>query len=450
MINTLVTIGPSSLNDADIKYFAERTNLFRLNGSHNNLDWHEKAIVKIRKFSPDAFILMDIPGVKPRTNNSEVIQIEKGQEIGFGLEAGMQCDLHIDLTRNIPKIEKGPPTFSLNDGQFLFDTVRSGDGFIVGRSRDSFMLLPKKGINLPGSVYDEVQQFEIYKDFIERIGDLEINGLGLSFVQTGELVSKLKEIVPGLVLVSKIENSEGLRNCNEISNRSDAVMIDRGDLVAEIGFKNLFKGIEAISLAAKSCGRPLIMATENLESMVHRELPSKSEVMSLAHSASLGVDCVMLSEETALSSNAQAIVGWLTDFLDQSFDLIITDKLETPLKKYPQIWDALETLQDLPVMIMSKSGYAVFDYFSRVPSGSLTLVTENEKIIMTSKLFRNEINIIKANLKDNIPIETVINTVKLNKEKVFRGSKRIVAIYVSQYVNNPRANSLTILSSDDF
>ena len=106
----------------------------------------------------------------------------------------------------------------------------------------------------------------------------------------------------------------------------------------------------------------------------------------------------MLSEETALSSNAQAIVGWLTDFLDQSFDLIITDKLETPLKKYPQIWDALETLQDLPVMIMSKSGYAVFDYFSRVPSGSLTLVTENEKIIMTSKLFRNEINIIKAKM----------------------------------------------------
>jgi len=450
MINTLVTIGPSSLNDTDIKYFSGKTNLFRLNGSHSDLKWHKSAVLKIRKFSPDAFILMDIPGVKPRTNNIDVLKIEKGQKVSFGFESSIECDLHIDLTKNIPRIENFPPTFSLNDGQFLFETTESGNGYIVGRSRDTFELLPKKGINLPGSLYDENEQFEIYKDFIKKIDGLDIDGLGLSFVQTGELVSKLKEIVPDLVLVSKIENSEGFRNCSEISKRSDAIMIDRGDLVAEIGFKNLFRGIETISIAAKSCGRPLIMATENLESMINRELPSKSEVMSLAHSASLGVDCIMLSEETALSSNAKAIVGWLTDFLDQSFDLKILDKLNPPLGKYSQIWDALERLQDLPVMVMSKSGYAVFDYFSRVPNGSLTLVTENKKIIRVSKLFRNKINIIKTNVQDNIPIETIINTINLNKEKVFRGSEQIIAIYVSRYVNTPRANCLTILSSDDF
>tara|TARA_B110000090_G_C13358748_1_gene437647 strand:- start:414 stop:1766 length:1353 start_codon:yes stop_codon:yes gene_type:complete len=450
MINTLVTIGPSSLNDTDIKYFSRKTNLFRLNGSHSDLEWHKSAILKIRKFSPDAFILMDIPGVKPRTNNIDVLKIEKGQKVSFGFESGIECDLHIDLTKNIPIIDCSPSTFSLNDGQFLFDTTESGNGFIVGRSRDAFELLPRKGINLPGSLYDENQQFEIYKDFIKKIDGLDIDGLGLSFVQTGELVSKLKEIVPDLALVSKIENSEGFRNCSEISKKSDAIMIDRGDLVAEIGFKDLFRGIETISIAAKSFGRPLIMATENLESMINRELPSKSEVMSLAHSASLGVDCIMLSEETALSSNAKAIVGWLTDFLDQSFDLKILDKLKPPLGKYYQIWDALERLQDLPVMVMSKSGYAVFNYFSRVPNGSLTLVTENKKIIRVSKLFRNKINIIKTNVQDNIPIETIINTANLNKEKVFRGSKQIVAIYVSQYVNTPRANCLTILSSDDF
>jgi len=450
MINILVTIGPSSLNDVDIQYFAERTNLFRLNGSHNNLEWHKKAISEIRKFSPDAFILMDIPGIKPRTNNSEIIQIEKGQEISFGLEADKECGLHINLTKNIPIVEKAPPTFSLNDGQFLFDTSKSGDGFIVGRSRDSFKLLPKKGINLPGSVYDEDQQFAIYKDFIEKIDGLEINGLGLSFVQTGELVSKLKELVPDLVLVSKIENSEGLRNCIEISNRSDAIMIDRGDLVAEIGFKNLFRGIETISLATKSSGRPLIMATENLESMIQRELPSKSEVMSLAHSASLGVDCIMLSEETALSSNSKAIVSWLTDFLDQSFDLKIKDLLKSTTGKYSQIWDTLTIFEDIPILIMSKSGYAVFDYFARIPKGSLTLVTKSKKIMMLSKLFQNSITIINAEVKDNIPIETIMDTVRLNKSVVFKNSKQIVAVYVSKYVNIPRANCLTILNWDDF
>lgn len=450
MINTLVTIGPPSLNDVDIKYFSEKTDLFRLNGSHSDLEWHKKAVLEIRRFSPDAFILMDIPGVKPRTNNSEVIQIEKGQEISFGLEAGMECDLHINLTKNIPKVEMAPPTFSLNDGQFLFDTTKSGDGFIVGRSRDSFKLLPKKGINLPESVYDEDQQFEIYKDFIKKIDGLEINGLGLSFVQTGELVRKLKGIVPDLVLISKIENSEGLRNCIEISNMSDAIMIDRGDLVAEIGFKNLFRGIETISLATKSSGRPLIMATENLESMIDRELPSKSEVMSLAHSASLGVDCIMLSEETALSSNAKAIVTWLTDFLDQPFDLKIKDLLNPTIGKYSQIWDALTIFEHMPILIMSKSGYAVFDYFSRIPNGSLTLVTQNKKIMMVSKLFQNPITIINAEVKDNIPIEALMDTIRLNKSKVFKNSKQIVAVYVSKYVNIPRANCLTILNWGDF
>ncbi|MDB2615218.1 pyruvate kinase [Planktomarina temperata] len=450
MIKTLVTIGPTSLNDLDIQYFAERTNLFRLNGSHSDLEWHRKAVSKIREFSPTAFILMDIPGIKPRTDNSKIIKIEKGQLINFGVDAGVRCDLHIKLTKNIPKIQKELPTFSLNDGQFLFDTTNSGDGFIVGRSRETFNLLPKKGINLPGSVYDEDLQFQIYKRFIGQIEGLEINGLGLSFVQTGDLVSKLKKIVPNLVLISKIENSEGLRNCEEISNISDAIMIDRGDLVAEIGFKNLFKGIETISLATKSSGRPLIMATENLDSMIDRELPSKSEVMSLAHSASLGVDCIMLSEETALSSNAKATVAWLTDFLDQSFGWQNISTVKPRSGKYSRIWESLKAFRDLPILIMSKSGYAVFDYFAHVPDGALTLVTQNAKISMLSKLFRNEIRIINSNLGENIPIETIIATIKLNKALLFNGSKQIVAVYVSKYVNTPRANCITLLDADDF
>ena len=106
-------------------------------------------------------------------------------------------------------------------------------------------------------------------------------------------------MAPNLALVAKIENSEGLRNCIDIVNQSDAIMIDRGDLAAEIGFDRLFGSIIAISDQAKAHGKPLIMATENLETMVDRELPSKSEVMSLSHSISIGVDCFMLSEETA-------------------------------------------------------------------------------------------------------------------------------------------------------
>ena len=75
-------------------------------------------------------------------------------------------------------------------------------------------------------------------------------------------------------------------------------MIDRGDLAAEIGMSSLFRSIEQIAHETKWAGKPLIMATENLETMMVRQLPSKSEVMSIAHSISIGADCIMLSEET--------------------------------------------------------------------------------------------------------------------------------------------------------
>ena len=133
-------------------------------------------------------------------------------------------------------------------------------------------------------------------------------------MQTPDLVNSIKAIRPDVVLIAKIENSEGLKNCSDIAASADAIMIDRGDLVAEIGYENLFSGIETIAQATKSHGKPLIMATENLESMLGRELPSKSEVVSGAHSASIGVDCFMLSEETAISNNAFVIVNWLHNF----------------------------------------------------------------------------------------------------------------------------------------
>ena len=157
MMKILVTIGPASDDQNSLAEFSKKTKLFRLNGSHGTLDWHKAAISSIRKACPDAFILMDIPGIKPRTNNVENIHISKGQEIVFGDPASGEIRLSIGLTKDLPKHEKSFTKFSVNDGQFEFDLISSGQNYIVGRSRSNFTLLPKKGINLPSSIYDEVQ-----------------------------------------------------------------------------------------------------------------------------------------------------------------------------------------------------------------------------------------------------------------------------------------------------
>ena len=119
------------------------------------------------------------------------------------------------------------------------------------------------------------------------------------------------------ILVSKIENLYGLNNASEISKNSDLIMIDRGDLLAEVGEVNLYKAICEISTQAHHFKKPLIMATENLESMQKRLQPSKSEIIALEHSINLGSDIIMLSDETATSPLFMNTLEWLYNFLKQ-------------------------------------------------------------------------------------------------------------------------------------
>ncbi len=294
-----------------------------------------------------------------------------------------------------------------------------------------------------------MQQLKIYQDFLGKIVDIDIDGLGLSFVQTGDLVKQIRNVAPNLALVAKIENSEGLRNCIDIVNQSDAIMIDRGDLAAEIGFDRLFESIIAISDQTKAHGKPLIMATENLETMVDRELPSKSEVMSIAHSISIGVDCFMLSEETATSDSGQQTVTWLSQFLKSCNRVNKPKSSSTVQNKFPAIWRSLANLEQIPIVLFTKSGYALFEYFSIVPEGEVFLVTNNSILLKICDLYANNISVIKKDIGMS-PAEIIWDVVETNKDLLFKKHSQIAVLYVSKYVNTARANSITIFDRKDF
>ena len=300
MTNILTTIGPETENLNAIKFFLKYTKLFRLNGSHGNLKWHIDVIKKIRKLDPNAFILMDMPGIKPRTTNINIVNIKSNELVTFGIIKHSNAEKLIGLTKPLPDIKKNNKFFSINDSKFEFKLTSSTKDSITGISKSNFDLQPHQGLNIPNSSYNEILQYKIYKKFINKIIKLNIDAVGLSFVQTPNLVKKIRHILPNKILISKIENFEGMKNYEKIIDTSDAVMIDRGDLSAEIGSYRLYESIENISKFTKENGKPLIMATENLHSMEKYLQPSKSEIISLGHSASIGVDCIMLSEETKI------------------------------------------------------------------------------------------------------------------------------------------------------
>ena len=447
----MVTIGPVSNNKNDLKKFGKHTKIFRLNGSHNSIEWHSKAISLIRSVIQDAFILLDIPGIKPRTSNEHPIKITSGQVVTFASPNLLSPDKCVNLTKNLPTYPEDLQSFSINDGQYIFDVTDTSGSKISGRSLESFILNPKKGINIPGSIYNEKLQFEIYDEFISNIEHLEIDALGLSFVQTGALVKKIKKRIPNLLMISKIENSEGLRNCKEIAAASDAVMIDRGDLVAEIGYDKLFSSIEEIAEATKTHGKPLIMATENLETMVRRQMPSKSEVISIAHSAQIGVDCFMLSEETALSENKHITVSWLTNFLKSSLiEKRKYQKLATKTNKELSIWSAITADETRPIIVMSKSGRAIFKLLATGHTADVFVISNNIKVKKMCQLFSNDIKTILTKINAAPTIDILWESIDQNADTIFESNDNVMAIYVSKYTKSPQVNTITIFSKSDF
>ena len=451
MTKIIVTIGPSSCDTKSILRFSKHTKLFRLNGSHNKISWHEEAIKAIRDNCDNAFILFDIPGIKPRTSNSAQIEINNGQEVFFGEQFDHSKGAYVELTKSLPTYSEDLKNFSVNDGQFLFDVSQTGQGWIAGKSREDFILLPKKGINLPGSIYDEKQQFEIYKDFIKKISHLDVDALGLSFVQTADLIVKVRNLSKEHILISKMENTEGMNNCSDIARVSDAVMIDRGDLVAEVGYQNLFRGIEDISIATKEAGKPLIMATENLESMVHRQLPSKSEVISIAHSIQKGVDCFMLSEETAISKNKHIIVEWLSEFASK---LEVKDSNELIPPKATEeefsIWQAILQYDGLPIIVVSKSGRAVSRLLALKRNAEIVVLTNNPKVEKIVQLYAKDTKVILTSIEDPSSLDTVWEICCAHYEEIFGNNSHALAIFVSRYINKPQANAIALLKRSDF
>jgi pyruvate kinase len=319
----LVTIGPVSDSIDQIKGLGRYTNSFRLNGSHGTIEWHREIIGRIRAVFPEAFILMDMPGVKPRTCNSKRVKIGEGEVVSFGSELGRKLaspsHKYIQLTRVLPEISSSAKLFSINDDQYKFDVVDHGPGWISGRARGACVIAPKQGLNLVGSVYDEENQFQVYMNFFRNIENFGVDALGLSFVQTGALVSSMRAEVGPYQLISKIENSLGWSNRREIALNSDAIMIDRGDLCAEVGASRLMDCFADISAATIDARKTLIVATENLFSMIKNESPTKSEIIALAYSLGLGAETIMLSEETAISERHIEITEWLSQFMDDWF-----------------------------------------------------------------------------------------------------------------------------------
>jgi len=440
MTKILTTIGPAS-DGKNLKYFINNSDFIRFNMSHNVISWHKKNIDQIKKINPNKLILVDIPGVKLRTLNKKSIFIKKGEKVKFSYKVLKKENNVILLSNPLPKIKKNSKFFYLSDGTFEFKNLNIINRILTGISCQNFTLNPKKGLNIPFSIYNDKTQEKLYFSFLKKISRLNIDCVGLSFIQNSNILKKVKKKYPKLIFISKIENYLGYKNRKDIIQNSDAIMIDRGDLAAEVGISKLSEYSDNIIIDTKSIGKSVIIATENLNSLIYNEIPTKSEVMNIDYYLQKKVDYLMLSDETTTSINSKNTVRWLSNYLKKKK----SKKTQINLLKIEEI---IKSFKDQTLVVFSKKGY-FYDRISSYEFKNLVLFTENVKLKKVLQLKRNY-NSILIKFPKKYLYSFLYENIKRYKEVIFKENKFAYLVNVIFPREHSRANTISIIQEKDF
>ena len=310
----IFTIGPSTL-DVDVLRGVLRAgvDICRINMAHASHEWTCKAVDAIRAASieegREVSILMDIKGPEIRTGFlNEHIQLDKGQYIDLTQsdEAGPDGDIpaiDINYPSLIDEVEIGD-ILLVDSGLMRFEVVEVR----IDRIRCRVVIPGKMGsrrhINIPGKKINLPAMTE--KDIADtKVGiSANVDFFALSFVREAGDINQLKRFLldnnSSAQVVAKIEDQSGIENLQEILDVSDALMVARGDLGIEVPYEELpIIQMQAVSDALVS-GKPVIMATHLLESMIESPMPTRAEITDVSNSVFERVDCVMLSGETSV------------------------------------------------------------------------------------------------------------------------------------------------------
>ncbi|KYG61160.1 pyruvate kinase [Bdellovibrio bacteriovorus] len=307
----VATIGPSTRDEKNLaKAIKAGMNVARLNFSHGSHEDHLKVIHSLRKLTQElrapVAILQDLQGPKIRVG-----KFEKGSiEIKPGEQLIITTDAVLGTTGLIPSDFKELPLacspgtrILLDDGLMELKVLKVRGNEVDAEVVYGGILKDRKGMNLPGvNLPVECMTPKDLEDLEFGIAN-KVDYIALSFVRHARDIRKLREIIESrksnAKIVAKIEMVEALENLEEICRLSDVVMVARGDLAVEVGQSRLPGFQKRIIQVCNQLGRPVITATQMLDSMVENPRPTRAEITDVANAVLDGSDALMLSAESA-------------------------------------------------------------------------------------------------------------------------------------------------------
>ncbi|HEU5357905.1 MAG TPA: pyruvate kinase [Gemmatimonadales bacterium] len=303
----VATLGPAwSSPDRMHALLDGGVNVVRINASHGTPAIREQWISDLQRVLAErkdaAAILLDVQGPRIRVGDlAEPITLAAGQEVVFAPEAvarpGEIPTTYDDLATDV----KVAARILLDDGLLSVEVTGISGVRVRGVVRYGGLLKSHKGMNLPGIQVSAPSLTDKDREDLAMAGRLGVDYVALSFVRRREDMEELRKLLPRSVkTVAKIEKDTALLNLEAIIDASDAIMVARGDLGVELPFEEVPLVQKRIIREANLRGKPVITATQMLESMVHAPRPTRAEASDVANAILDGTDAVMLSAETAV------------------------------------------------------------------------------------------------------------------------------------------------------
>jgi pyruvate kinase len=307
-IKILATLGPSSNTQETIEQlFQAGADLFRINMSHTSHEAMRALVGTIReieaKHDRPIGIVADMQGPKLRigTFQGESAKLTKGQRFVLDSDAAPGTNERVQLPHPeiLAALEPGH-TVLLNDGRVRLKVIEVAEGRAVTEVVQGKQLSDRKGVSLPDTLLRSGALTDKDRRDLDAALAAEVDWVALSFIQRPDDIAEARKIVQGRAgIMAKIEKPQAVQQLEGILELSDAIMVARGDLGVEMALEAVPGVQKQMTRMARRAGKPVVVATQMLESMITAPVPTRAEVSDVSIAVFEGADAIMLSAESA-------------------------------------------------------------------------------------------------------------------------------------------------------
>lgn len=400
----VATLGPASAKP-DVLYsmFNAGLDVCRLNFSHGSQADHQAVIDTIKslneKYEYNVGILADLQGPKIRigTVKEGGIHLVNGNTTIITTKECVGSEERIYITyQNFPKDVQAGEIILLDDGKLQMKVVSTNlEDEVVCQIIHGGILTSRKGVNLPNTKVSIPSLTPEDREHLEFVLENDVEWVGLSFVRKAEDIIELKQIIAdrgkSARVIAKIEKPEAIANIDEIIAATDGIMVARGDLGVECPMEEVPLLQKMIVAKCRAASKPVIVATQMLESMITTPRPTRAEVNDVANSVLDGADAVMLSGETSVGEFPLIVIETMQKIIynietnNYPFNPDKFLKPKSPSFLSDAICDSAcflaKQTNAVAIVSMTLSGYTAFEISSHRPEALTYIFTSNRALL---------------------------------------------------------------------